>query len=466
MKNSDIKITKIIIKNIKNVEYGEIDFTNNNEILNMVGIYGQNGSGKTTVIDAINLCKNLILSNKVDNSFVDLLNGTKPSELAITFQFNQDRIITYSVELKKIKNKVDSIDNEYSLKILNESLETKELKKNSRSRNLIVFSRDINDPDKSEISPLMYFPNNQTNRTMLNIAVKQSDKEQQSIIFSDVIQSTLETSKNKKLDDVKECLKIIIDIAHNIFIFDNKLSGLIYAQFGIPFLFSISKKTNDSLTTAFGTIGLHEEKSSLLEEENYEIIKSIIQQINNVLPEIIPNLNIDLLNYGEQMTKQGKRGYRVELLSNRDGKKFPFRSESDGIKKIVSILSALITVYSTRDVIVAIDELDSGIYEFLLGDLLAVLSEGAKGQIIFTSHNLRPLETINERKIIFTTSNSNNRYIKAKNIKQSNNLRDVYLRDIQYKTGPDNLYDKTSKAKIQRSLRKSNIIQETGENYD
>ena len=39
-----------------------------------------------------------------------------------------------------------------------------------------------------------------------------------------------------------------------------------------------------------------------------------------------------------------------------------------------------------------IDEFDSGIYEYLLGELLEIMNESAKGQFVFTSHNLRPLE--------------------------------------------------------------------------
>ncbi len=62
-----------------------------------------------------------------------------------------------------------------------------------------------------------------------------------------------------------------------------------------------------------------------------------------------------------------------------------------GIKKIVSILQLLIVVYNNPSITVAIDELDSGIFESLLGELLNIISEKGKGQLIFTSHNLRPL---------------------------------------------------------------------------
>lgn len=35
---------------------------------------------------------------------------------------------------------------------------------------------------------------------------------------------------------------------------------------------------------------------------------------------------------------------------------------------------------------------NGGIFEYLLGELLNIISEKGKGQLIFTSHNLRPLE--------------------------------------------------------------------------
>ena len=46
-----------------------------------------------------------------------------------------------------------------------------------------------------------------------------------------------------------------------------------------------------------------------------------------------------------------------------------------------------------------------GVFEYLLGEMLNIISEKGKGQLIFTSHNLRPLETIDKGFIAFTTTN-------------------------------------------------------------
>ena len=113
----------------------------------------------------------------------------------------------------------------------------------------------------------------------------------------------------------------------------------------------------------------------------------------------------------------------------------------------------------------AIDELDSGIYEFLLGELLEVFSTGARGQIIFTSHNLRPLEILDKENIIFTTVNPENRYIRKTDIKPSNNLRDVYLRNIQVLEGEDSLYKPTNTFEIQKAFRKARKMNFESESY-
>lgn len=50
----------------------------------------------------------------------------------------------------------------------------------------------------------------------------------------------------------------------------------------------------------------------------------------------------------------------------------------EGMKRSVSILGVLIIVYNQCSVCLAIDELDSGIFEYLLGEILEVLSNEIK----------------------------------------------------------------------------------------
>ena len=138
----------------------------------------------------------------------------------------------------------------------------------------------------------------------------------------------------------------------------------------------------------------------------------------------------------------------LELLSIRNGQKISINNESEGIKKIISILSALIAAYNDEKVCLIVDEFDAGVFEYLLGELLYVLSGGMKGQIIFTSHNLRIMEKLDKDSIVLTTVNHDNRYTKFKHIKPTNNLRDVYIRELILNKQKEKLYEKTNNGDI------------------
>ena len=145
----------------------------------------------------------------------------------------------------------------------------------------------------------------------------------------------------------------------------------------------------------------------------------------------------------------------VELLSCRKDVEIPVRYESDGIKKIIAVLHLLIAMFNYKSMTVLIDELDSGIFEYLLGEILEIIEQRGQGQLIFTSHNLRPLEVLNKENLVFTTTNPKKRYIKLKNIKTNNNLRDFYYRDLILGGQDEVLYDRTNSAKITRAFRKA-----------
>ena len=135
-----------------------------------------------------------------------------------------------------------------------------------------------------------------------------------------------------------------------------------------------------------------------------EIVRKVIDNMNIVLTQIVPGLTINIYDLGATVFADGRPGRIVQLMSQKDGREIPFQYESEGIKKIVSILQLLIVVYNNPSITVAVDELDAGIFEYLLGEILNIISEKGKGQLIFTSHNLRPLETLDKGFIAFTTT--------------------------------------------------------------
>lgn len=84
-----------------------------------------------------------------------------------------------------------------------------------------------------------------------------------------------------------------------------------------------------------------------------------------------------------------------------------------------------------------------------------MFEKGARGQLIFTSHNLRALEMINKNSIVFSTANSSNRYIRLQNIKSNHNLRDMYLRSITLGGQKETVYEETDSVEIGRAFRRA-----------
>ena len=108
-----------------------------------------------------------------------------------------------------------------------------------------------------------------------------------------------------------------------------------------------------------------------------------MEQINTVLCTIIPGMRIEDKDYGQQALDSGEDGWKIELMSVREGKRpIPIRMESEGIIKIISILNALIQAFANPSICLVIDELDAGIFEYMLGELLDIFQKSAKGQLI------------------------------------------------------------------------------------
>ena len=196
----------------------------------------------------------------------------------------------------------------------------------------------------------------------------------------------------------------------------------------------------------------------MIPQQAYNVVSNVIENMNIVLKQIVPNLTIGVKIIGMQTMKNGEMGCVIELISKKNKKEIALRYESEGIKKIISILQLLIVIYNNDSITVAIDELDSGVFEYLLGEILRIISEKGKGQLIFTSHNLRPLETIDKGFVAFTTTNPNNRYIRFSNVKTNNNLRDFYYRDIILGEQDEPVYETTNNHEIALAFREAGDI--------
>lgn len=465
MNNMIVRIQKAEIQNLKNVEYGSFRFACNmkkdifESCSDILGIYGQNGSGKTTFINSLSILKSLLSGKQVSKENLDYImsdknNSTLKFEFTITDNKSFYKVI-YSCVLGRKKREQSIIGNEdYNpIIVCKEKLNYSYLLESGKwSKLMTLIDYDYEDSEifrpKSKFAEIT--GQNQDFIDELRISKKFAIKSSTSFIFSkDTREQLKKNCKNMTYKNIINSLYVYGEI--NLFIVDNKNTGFIISNTALPLIF---KYINDN-KLSIGKIPINLTDSSVIpiSIHIFDTVKSVIQNMNTVLKMIIPGLSLELINTGEKLMEDGSKGVIAELLSIRGNRKIPFRCESDGIKKIVSILNLLICMYNSSTVTLAVDELDSGIFEYLLGEILKVIDESGKGQLIFTSHNLRPLETLNKSSIIFTTANQSNRYIRLTNIKSTNNLRDFYYHDIILGGQKECIYEPTNSFAISRAFK-------------
>lgn len=475
MRKPSVRLSGIQISDFKNVRYGELNFNNRrkNYRASVLGLYGQNGSGKTALIDALHLLKLLLCGKLVPKEMMELIYvGSDHAELSYRFD-----VITpagryeanYDLKLRKEED------------ISEQNLETQG--SSEKSFRLVVYDEVLgysfeSSSEKIRKSPMIdtrtdnvFGPSSKYESLIgrdkdkmmsLLVAKQMASESSRSFIFSrQLLNETRKrrTEKGNDADFMRHTVlleSLILYGNYDLFVISTANTGIISMN-AMPLAFQYQEEKKG----AAGTITLPLEKPATVSQEELIIIEKVIRNMNIVLEQLVPGLTISLKNLGPQALDNGGKGSRIQLMSLKNNKEIPLKNESEGIKKIISILQLLIAVYNQPSVTVAIDELDSGIFEYLLGELLRIISEKGKGQLIFTSHNLRPLETLDRGFIAFTTTNPFKRYIRLTNIKDNNNLRDFYFRDIVLGEQKEEVYELTNNAEIALAFREAGEISGT-----
>lgn len=440
---SIVRVTNVSIKNLKNIRHGAFhtnSVAENLESSDVIGFYGQNGSGKTAAVEAFALLKVLLDSkHKQLPRLSEHLHYFNEENLELFFEFIVKNIygefyVQYNVVLGKSGKR---------LYVVEEKLSYKENEKGKRYK-VIVGKSD------NEISVRNQKLDKMSEKEKITtlVANKLSGERNRSFIFQDELATVYDNYLNNQEKTIIKNLKY--DFERDFHVIKTTNYGLLFANLIMPF--------SIYLEGARGEIPYEMRDTMLVPKQLFKGLEEVINQINIVLNKIIPNLYIEVDVLHEQLLDNGEEGVRFELLSKKGDVILPLRAESSGTLKIISILSTLIAVYNNSNACVVIDELDAGIFEYLLGEIIEVLHENGKGQLIFTSHNLRILEVLPINNLWFSTANEHNRFIQLKGVKQSNNIRDTYIRSIQLGGQDETIYTETNSFKMKRFFRKAGKI--------
>lgn len=457
MRRPIVRLSSLQLTNIKNVKKGTIYMPNTvNKILSadkaeILGIYGQNGSGKTAIVDALYFLQKVMIGVNLDQSLEDYMDmDSDTAEIFADFNIFMDGIvfeIGYRLSLSREEKEV----------VISRETLSAAKNENGIRTNKTVFMDYQRDQANAIFKPQKrldeILEENKEIKTDLIVARKMAEKSNCSYIFGESSRDIFCREYKNGFQQFSVIISSLSEFAlKDLFVIRNTHSGVISANFVLPMAFRIE---NDNMG-AKGDFTVSLTEPILVDEERKNLLETIVEQINIVLYTIIPGLQVTIKNYGKQSLDNGEEGWKLELMSKREGmKEIPIRMESEGIIKIISILNALIQAFGNPSICLVIDELDSGIFEYMLGELLDIFKKSAKGQLIFTSHNLRALEMIDKESIMFSTTNPDNRYIHMKNVRESNNLRNMYIRSITLGGQSEEIYEETDSLKIARAFRKA-----------
>ena len=463
--NCTVRIIKTQLNYFKNVQHGEIKYINYSNAENkacidkndILGIYGQNGSGKTAMVEALDILQHILMGIEINyDEYEGLIDENGKTSMITTFFIDYDDKCykaEYKFNLMKSDRKIQISEEElcYWRKGVNWKTERKIYLSNPFYNNDSI----LTDNNKIIVSEdIKHFKDFPFLNSIQNLAIYCSQKNI-SILFNNVTAQNIETAT---LSD-----NIEIEILYNV----------IYALYNFGRLYFHVVKVNqlsDINNKAVLPMNIHNECGDYImqgclpmflngkaniDEYMYTELCNAIDVINIALKSIIPNLQIEIVKVNEEIVEDGHKIIQINVYSVRDNKRFLTKYESEGIKRIISLLNYLIAFYNSPKICLVVDELDSGIFEYLLGELLGILKDEAKGQLIFTSHNLRVLEKLDNSNIICTTVNPINRYIRLQGVEKNNNKRDFYIRSIVIGGQKEDIYDDTDLQAIGYAFRKA-----------
>ena len=454
MKQTIVRLIVMEIDNIKNVKHGKLEFSKGRKG-SLLGIYGQNGSGKTVVVDCMVLLKYLLGGRRLPSYFFNYINSEcNTAHVKYCFEIKADNSVIYAeYEVGLLKN------GESSFCINIEKLSMRNCTEGKRTKLTPIF--EYHKSEKVLFRPLKYlsyFEKNIENMVALGIAQQATEnfnEEKQipevgSFLFSKKAQDVF-----KKVQGEIEKISYISGILQAYGLYDLAVIENAHYAFLALNLDAIPVNIDwpDAMRIKATGIMLNLTDINVIPKTIYPCVESTIEQINIVMKSLIPDMKLEIYNAFDKLMENGREGVQFEIITVRGNARIPLLYESAGIKKLISICSNLVACYNRESYCLVVDELDSGIYEYLLGECLEVMQEKAKGQLIFTSHNLRPLEVLENEFLVYTTVNPDNRYIKSAYIKNTQNTRLSYLRSIKLGGQKEKLYNETNIYEIELAMR-------------
>lgn len=420
-----MKITAIELKNFRSIQHLVMDLASNNckSIKKLVAIYGENGAGKSTIIDAF---KNLCLSIRtLDNlgKFIkfrdNLIEQSKDSTIdpSIILEHSKDRMFTNIHDVFKNSHTINAdgntiikysfyLDNKegyYQLTFSerNELIEEKMYHIINKNRGILF------DIKKGKIVTLKseIIKDSRLENEIINMINRYWGQHTLLAIISNEV-------KNNNSEFIKDNIK------SNILSFIDNVAKMSFYQHSLSSEIIVSSQRIQGTNIEKGTIPLSWEPH--------------LDMIENILNTFIPTSYSDVLKVFYKKDKNNKViQYKLVFRKRIGGKStdIPVKLESGGTRRLIKVLPLLIDAIKGH--IVIIDEIDNGIHDLLISQILKTISETIKGQLIFTTHNTQLMNSISSPNVfVLNTDRNGTKEIYSLDefrIRSTNNISKMYL---------------------------------------
>ncbi|AHC30324.1 ATP-binding protein [Oenococcus phage phi9805] len=418
--------TNIALKNYKSFHDINVDLTVKNDINHMVAIYGENGAGKSNFIETI--FKLQASTRTIENAhrFADFQNrisksqdGGSTKNLLNMFR----RVNTMALNVKSIFSDAHMISSTENM-VLN----YKFIVNNKKGEYILIFSPEGN-LIKEQLSSVI------EKRMGLFYSIESQGKN------IDFKLSPSLVSDSGLATEIKKSIPRLWGTHTFLAIFDDICNRL-----NRKYVIESSSENFRSILNAFGHISfkndnamgilsdgsmLRELASGKIPERHQDEIAKTEAALNKFFPRLYTD--IKAVKY-ETKLGNGKIDYRLFAMKKINGNilKIPFDQESSGTKNLLDIFPLLLAAMEGGTVV--IDEIDTGIHDLLITNLIENIEDSIKGQLIFTTHDTVLMQQIKPDSvyIIQVDFNGKKRIVNLPKstdarIRESNNVQKLYL---------------------------------------
>lgn len=419
--------TYVKAKNFKSLKDIEFNLNRTKTKTNQfISIYGENGSGKTNIVELFKLLQQSTMSratdiamNKMPKEFWKIqeeMSDQLPTEIRQIFQLslnlNEYRMIDEE-EATEIEYgfKINNKEGFYYIKFDDEIIEEKLYYTAGKQR---AYLFEIKKEDSKIIKNLNknIFINEKYNEELIDGIDKYWGK------YTFLSLLSFETmEKNKEYID-NNISKNVIEVINKIWLMTVHVDkGALRIM---PDGFVRVRKLNNIQK---GIV----KKDKLPEIKKYE----------NVLNIFFTQAYADIKEVKYEINEKEDR-IHYELYFNKmiggQTKSIPSRLESDGTRRILNQFDTIIGSLLGETVI--LDEIDNGIHDVLMKNIIMSIKDEITGQLIITTHNTLLLEILPKENIyILSTDYNGNKTINSIKeygikIQRNNNARDLYFKGL------------------------------------